>query len=286
MQEKLVEREQMPDSSEIEKTVKEFGIEPDQGNLQTAQEAIKIKLHNGQELNLGQYEALIEQTIRKYYKFGIAWKVKKMWQDQAKSDKCPPYDELGRMWMLVTMAEKEWLIGLKPIDHTIPLMGQVYVTIEGRKYHARKTGVDFTVDIETIKDGTKDNVWKKKATITLDGGKKISAEGKATPSDVNKVKWVEEMASKRSLARALDLVFPIGASAEDAVMDADFATSSEEPPELIQSFSDLGRGEENGNDKDVSSEVQSDTNEDISGDLRTGSQGEDKPQEKKGEIPD
>ncbi len=236
MTEKLVSREEIPDTTEIENTVKEFGIEPDQSNLQAAQEAIKIKLHNGQELNLAQYEALIEQTIRKYYKFGIAWKVKKMWQDQAKSEKCPPYDELGRMWMLVTMAEKEWLHGLRPIDHTIPLMGQVYVNIEGRKFHARKMGVPFTVEITTTKDGSKDNIWRKECTLTLKDGQKIKADGKASPADVQKAKWTEEMATKRALARALDMVFPIGASAEDAVIDADF---SQEPHELVSSFEEL-----------------------------------------------
>lgn len=216
----------------------ELGVEIDPEFLRQAEEKVKVKLFGGSEVSLAEYKQLIVAKIFEYRQLGIAWKVTKMIQEQEKG-KAVSKPEL--LYLLKEIAEKELKYGLVPIQHTIPLNGKVYVTIDGRKYYARQVGAQYSIQYEVLKDGSEDNVWRIKAIVILSDGTKFEGIGKASPSDVYNKKWIEEMAYKRATAHALDSAFPLGTSFEDAPMDRDMmlAEAEEKPALLVSDLKEL-----------------------------------------------
>jgi len=208
--------------NDIERLASELGMDINMEALRQAQRDIQITLHGGSKVSLEQYEALLIHKMYEYFRLGVMWKTKEMMKKQTGVD-----DSLVK-WVLKEMAEKELKFGLRPIEHVIPLTGDVYITIEGRRFYARQQGIDFSVKYETIKDGSKDNIWEFKCTVTLlKSGVEYEGYGKASPANVFRKDYIPDMGRKRSLAHALELAFPLGVSAEDADMITDFRMAEE-----------------------------------------------------------
>jgi len=104
--------------------------------------------------------------------------------------------------------------------HVIPLKGNLYVNISGYRFYARNTGIKYGVSFECLKDGSTDNKWRYRCTISFaDGSPSISAEGYASPQSYKgNIEYIANMAMKRAEMHAYSRAFPIGASVEEADM--------------------------------------------------------------------
>jgi len=213
--------------SEIERLASQLGMDINMEALRQAQKEIQITLHGGAKVSLEQYEALLINKMYEYLRLGVMWKTKEMMKKQT------GIDESLVKWVLKEMAEKELKFGLRPIEHVIPLTGDVYITIEGRRFYARQQGIDFSVRYEMIKDGSKDSIWEFKCTVHLiKSGVEYEGYGKASPANVFRKDYIPDMGRKRALAHALELAFPLGVSAEDADMITDFRVAEETAAEV------------------------------------------------------
>jgi len=216
--------------------IKSLELNYDEKLVNNALENIHVTLASGEQITMGEYENLIAYKVVQYIRLGVGWKVTQMLRDQ--NGKA---EMTALKWVLKEMAEKELLYSLKPIEHVIPLMGNVYITIAGRKYYARNTGQSYSVKYEEIKSGTEDNVWFVRCNLLLvdKEGNQLAFEGQghASPLDVTNKKWIKDMAYKRALADALESAFPIGVSYEKSTMIDEL--SKEESVALVDSIDEI-----------------------------------------------
>ena len=227
MQEKINKPKAFQQMKALEEEEKPKLPEPDPELLESALGKVKMSLWTGDVVTYGEYQALKNETVRQWMLDGTAERVMEMVLDQGRIrrkdgtviEMKPTEARKVVSWLLRQMAEKYLELGLKPIEHTIPLNRRLYVWIEGRRFHAARTGVPYTYAIETVKDGSDDKIWKKKCTIKATINETViqrEGYGSASPANLNShmvsAGYIEEMAIKRALANALDALFPIGAS--------------------------------------------------------------------------
>lgn len=230
--------------------------EPNEKLLESALSKVKITLWTGDIVSLGEYRALKDSVAREWMVDGTVDRVMEMVIDQGRRKRkdgtvleMNPNDARKiTAWLLRRMAEKYLELGLQPIEHTIPLNNRLYVWIEGRRFHAARMGIPYTYTIETTKDGSDDKIWKKKCVISaVIDEQPVHREGygSASPANLNSrmvsAGYIEEMATKRALANALDALFPIGASFEDShvIKQIEDSSSNEGPEEMVNDITKL-----------------------------------------------
>lgn len=236
------EIEEPKEDTSIDGFIKKLELSYNEALVSNALENIHVTLASGEQVTMGEYENLIAFKVVQYIRLGVGWKVAQMLREQ--NGKGEP---LALKWVLKEMAEKELMYALKPIEHVIPLMGNVYITIAGRKFYARSTGQSYSVMYKEAKNGNDDNIWSVNCALTVkdkDGNESIfEGQGHASPSDVTNKKWIKDMAYKRALADALESAFPIGVSYEKSTMIQDFeevrAIQNDPKPELASNAESL-----------------------------------------------
>ena len=236
------EIEEPKEDTSIDGFIKKLELSYNEALVSNALENIHVTLASGEQVTMGEYENLIAYKVVQYIRLGVGWKVAQMLREQNGKG-----ETLALKWVLKEMAEKELMYALKPIEHVIPLMGNVYITIAGRKFYARSTGQSYSVMYKEAKNGNDDNIWSVNCTLTVkdkDGNESIfEGQGHASPSDVQNKKWIKDMAYKRALADALESAFPIGVSYEKSTMIQDFeevrALQSDPKPELASNAESL-----------------------------------------------
>jgi hypothetical protein len=248
VKEEVQEKPKQKQTKEIEKEtsidtfIKSLELSYDETLVNNALENIHVSLASGEQVTMGEYENLIAYKVVQYIRLGVGWKVTQMLREQNGKG-----ETLALKWVLKEMAEKELLYALKPIEHVIPLMGNVYITIAGRKFYARSTGQSYSVTYKESKNGNDDNIWSVDCILTVkdrEGNESVfEGQGHASPSDVTNKKWIKDMAYKRALADALESAFPIGVSYEKSTMIQDFEESrtvqNDQQPELVASADNL-----------------------------------------------
>ncbi|RLI43574.1 hypothetical protein DRO69_09130 [Candidatus Bathyarchaeota archaeon] len=157
-------------------------------------------------IDLITYDGLVQAKIFEYLKFGTA---RRVWQMMKKQEPQITEDDIKQI--LLEMARMEIEYGLRPITHTIPVAGQVYVKADGYLFYAKKSG-----KLKNIRWNDKqedDGSWTANCIVeTTDGG---TYEGIATIKPTNnRMDDPREKARTKAMRRALRRAFPIGASDE------------------------------------------------------------------------
>lgn len=182
--------------------------------IKEVEKGISVRISGDQEVSLYAFKGMIVKKMYEYVTMRVHKEVEKKMRDQG------DFSEDALRFTLMQLAEKEIKYGLQPMIHVIPLKGNLYVNISGYRFYARNTGVKYGVSFECLKDGSTDNKWRYRCTISFaDGSPSISAEGYASPQSYKgNIEYIANMAMKRAEMHAYSRAFPIGASVEEADM--------------------------------------------------------------------
>jgi len=208
-------KEKKDDRPAIVRFANSLGLDDfDYDAIKEVEKEIKVKIAGNQEISLYAFKGMIVKKMYEYVTMRVHKEVEKKMRDQG------DFSEDALRFTLMQLAEKEIKYGLQPMVHVIPLKGNLYVNISGYRFYARNTGIKYGVSFECLKDGSTDNKWRYRCTISFaDGSPSISAEGYASPQSYKgNIEYIANMAMKRAEMHAYSRAFPIGASVEEADM--------------------------------------------------------------------
>ena len=208
-------KEKKDDRPAIVRFANSLGLDDfDYEAIKEVEKGISVRISGDQEVSLYAFKGMIVKKMYEYVTMRVHKEVEKKMRDQG------DFSEDALRFTLMQLAEKEIKYGLQPMIHVIPLKGNLYVNISGYRFYARNTGVKYGVSFECLKDGSTDNKWRYRCTISFaDGSPSISAEGYASPQSYKgNIEYIANMAMKRAEMHAYSRAFPIGASVEEADM--------------------------------------------------------------------